>query len=266
MAVGEGAVGGERLLAGAAAVEHGAQLAPAGKPEVEGGADALGGQRQAVPGGVPGEEDAVLDGRAQLVGDPVALVALGRQAEVRGEPDGRLLDVMGGPEGADADAELIARRGSSSRSRRGCSARRSRPRGPRRARRVDLESAREAVRSGGWIGGAVGQHAPPAERVDDQRRGYLAPVGVDGVAAATGDGGGLEVDLGGVGLAAQDARRARGSRTSRTAPAAASESCGRACGRRMSLKLWRMRARRDRARRATRSGIAQAEVWRSPSS
>ena len=75
-------VAGERLLARAAPVEHRAQLAPAGEPEVERRADPLGGERQAVPGRVAGEEHAVLDGAAQLVGDPVALVALGRQAEV----------------------------------------------------------------------------------------------------------------------------------------------------------------------------------------
>ncbi len=37
-----------------------------------------------MPGGVADEEDAVLDRRAQLVGNPVALVAVGRQAEVAG--------------------------------------------------------------------------------------------------------------------------------------------------------------------------------------
>ena len=99
-----------------APVEHRAQLAPAGQPEVQRRADALGGQRQAVAGGVADEEHAVLDGRAQLVGDPVALVALRWQAEVVGEPHGRLLDVVGGPERADADAQLVVARESSSRS------------------------------------------------------------------------------------------------------------------------------------------------------
>ena len=48
----EGPVARQCLLARALALEHGAQLAPAGEPEVERRADALGGQRQAVPGGV----------------------------------------------------------------------------------------------------------------------------------------------------------------------------------------------------------------------
>ena len=89
--VGEGAVARQRLLARALPVEHRAQLAPAGEAEVERGADALGGQRQAVPGGVADEEDAVLDRAAQLVGDPVALVAAaaagrGRRPAARSAP------------------------------------------------------------------------------------------------------------------------------------------------------------------------------------
>jgi len=60
-----------------------------------------------MPGRVPGEEDTVLGGAAQLMGDPVALVAVGGQAEVGGEADGRLLDVVGGSVGADADAQLV---------------------------------------------------------------------------------------------------------------------------------------------------------------
>ena len=92
-----------------------AQLAPAGEAEVERGADALGGQRQAVPGGVAGEEHAVLDRAAQLVRDPVALVALAPAApRSRASLHGRLLDVVARPEGADAHAQLLAARGSSS--------------------------------------------------------------------------------------------------------------------------------------------------------
>src|SRR5271156_4873056 len=89
--------------------ERGAQLAPAGEAEVQGGANPLGGQGQAVTGGVTGEEHAVLDGRAQLVGDPVALIAVGRQALIAGQPDGWLLDMVLWPERADADAQLIMR-------------------------------------------------------------------------------------------------------------------------------------------------------------
>ena len=99
----------ERLLARLAALEDQAQLAPAGQAEVERGADALGRGRQAVPGAVADEEDAVLDGRAHLVGDPVALVAHGGDVEVAGQAHGRLLDVVARLERADADAQLVAR-------------------------------------------------------------------------------------------------------------------------------------------------------------
>ncbi len=68
MSVGEGAVAGERLLARAAALDHRAQLASAGQAEVQRRADALGGERQAVPGRVAREEHAVLDSIAQLWG------------------------------------------------------------------------------------------------------------------------------------------------------------------------------------------------------
>ena len=106
----EGAVALERLLAGRAPGEGVAQLAAERQREVERGTDALGGQRQAVPGGVADEEDAVLGGRAQLVRDPVALEAHRRQREVAGERDGRVLDVVAGLERADADAQLAGGR------------------------------------------------------------------------------------------------------------------------------------------------------------
>ena len=79
----EAVVARERLLARARALQHGAQLAPARDAEVERRADPLGGERQAVAGRVAGEEDPVLGGRAELVRDPVALVAVGRQPERR---------------------------------------------------------------------------------------------------------------------------------------------------------------------------------------
>ena len=78
-------VAGERLGGRLAALDDAAQLAPDGDPEVERRADALGGQRDAVPGGVAGEEHAVLGAVAQLVGDPVALVAHGVAAQVLGQ-------------------------------------------------------------------------------------------------------------------------------------------------------------------------------------
>jgi hypothetical protein len=71
----ERAVTRQRLLARDRAGERPAQLATERKREVEGRPDALRRQRQAVPGRVADEEHAVLGRRAQLVGDPVALVA-----------------------------------------------------------------------------------------------------------------------------------------------------------------------------------------------
>ena len=61
-----------------------------------------------MPGGVAGEEDAVLDGRPQLVGDPVALVAHGLGAEVLRELHRVVLHVEARVEGADADPQLLA--------------------------------------------------------------------------------------------------------------------------------------------------------------
>ena len=110
MRVGEVAVAGQRLLARGLAGENRAQLASAGQAEVDRGANALGGQWETVPGRVAGEEHAVLDRTAELVGDPVALVALRRQPELGREADRWVLDVVRGPEGADADAQLIAGR------------------------------------------------------------------------------------------------------------------------------------------------------------
>ena len=183
VAVGEGAVARERIRARAVAVEHRAQLASARETEVEGGADALCGQRQAVPGGVPDEEHVVLDGGPQLVGDPVALVALRRQVEVARQPDGRLLDMVSGPEGARADAQLIV--GGEAPGVSGADVAGIDPQLHllAAAGRVDLEAAREAG-FGRLDRGRVGQHAPPAERVDDQRRGQIAAIGVDGEAVA----------------------------------------------------------------------------------
>ena len=79
-------------------------------PEVEGSPNALGGQRQAVTGGVPDEEDPVLGPGAELVRDPVPLVANGGPLEVVGEQHGGVLDVEARVEGADADP-LLSRAG-----------------------------------------------------------------------------------------------------------------------------------------------------------
>src|ERR1700761_4886767 len=56
----ERVVAGQRLFAGPVAVDDAAQLAPACDAEVQSGADALGGQRQAMARGVADEEHAVL--------------------------------------------------------------------------------------------------------------------------------------------------------------------------------------------------------------
>src|SRR5207344_2608532 len=99
--------GGRAALA---ALDHAAQLPSQRDPEVERGADALGAERQAVPGRVAGEEDAALGGAAQLVRDPVALVADLLAVEVVGEQLDRGAYVEAGVEGADADPQLVARR------------------------------------------------------------------------------------------------------------------------------------------------------------
>src|SRR5206468_12598023 len=106
----ERAVALERLGARRAARDDRAQLAPAGKPEVQRRADALRGRRQAVPGAVATEEHVALGGGADAVGDPVALVANRLDAEVAGQLDRRLLDLVVRVERADADAHLAARR------------------------------------------------------------------------------------------------------------------------------------------------------------
>ena len=190
-----------------------------------------------MPGRVAREEDVVLGRAAQLMWDPVALVADGREAEVAREAHRGLLDVMRGPEGADADAQLVARREA-----------------PRVAgadiggvdpelqilaapARMDLQAAREAG-VGRLDRRGVGKHAPPAESVDDERRAHLAAIRLnDGPGAPTA------------------ARTARGSRTWRTTRAAASARYGRACAR---------RARRSSgaASPSARAPAARLSAWR----
>jgi hypothetical protein len=63
------------------------------------------------------------------------------------------------------------------------------------ALRVDLEPARER-RVGGLVAAVGGEDPPPAERVDDQRGGEVAAVGVDGLPAPPADLGGLELGVG----------------------------------------------------------------------
>ena len=219
----------ERLLARLAALEDEAQLAPAGQAEVERRADALGRGRQAVPGAVADEEDAVLDRRAHLVGDPVALVAHGRDVEVAGQAHGRLLDVVARLEGADADAQLVAR-----------------GEAPRVAGahvggiepqlevvaggvRVDLQPAREArLRAAGSACGALEstRRQPRASTISGAVRSPRSVCRVNPGPAV--DLGRVELDVGR--LRAQQARTARGSRRSRTSTAGSSGRSSSACG------------------------------------
>ena len=128
----------------------------------------------------------------QLVRDPVALPALGRHADVGGELQRRLLDVVARVERPDADAQLAV--------------------GGKRPRvaaldvlrvdpqlevvaagvRMDLQAAREA-RVGRLDVRALAEDPPPAEAVDDQRRRDVAAVGVDGEVGAAVDLRGLEL-------------------------------------------------------------------------
>ena len=172
----EGPVAGQRRVAARAALDHRADLAPADVAEVEGGADALGGDRQAVAGRVAAEEDVAIDAVAELVGDPVALVALGRQIEALGQLDGRVLDVVVGVEAADPDAELVAGREAPAVSGGNDSALDPELEVRAGAAGMDLETARER-RVGRLV--AVAEDPAPAERVDDQRGRDDAAVGPD---------------------------------------------------------------------------------------
>ncbi len=194
--IGERGVARERRGAVAPALEHGPQLAPAGDREVERRADALRGDREAVAGGVAGEEDPVLGGGAEPVRDPVALVAVGREAEVVGQPDRRLLDPVVGVEGADADAHLVARRERPAVARADEALVDPQLEVAARPARVHLQPAREPrVRRLHERGAEV---ALPAQRVDDERRADVAAVRVhDDLAVAAQR---PPVDLGGLEL------------------------------------------------------------------
>ena len=180
---------------GAAALEHRAQLAPAGEPEVQRRADPLGGQRQAVAGGVAGEEDAVLDRRGAAGGGSSCPgsrtpAARGRRASLHR----RLLDVVGWARTSPRRRAAPRPRGSSTSSRPARSPRRATAPCPRRGPAGGPRARARAARAGGWIGSALESTRRQPRRVDDQRRAQLAAVGVDGVAAAPGDGRGLELE------------------------------------------------------------------------
>jgi hypothetical protein len=192
--VGERAVARECLLARTRPCDDRPQLAPASQAEVERRADALRGERETVPGGIADEEHAILDGAAQLVGDPVSLVALGREAEIVREPDGGVLDVMGRPEGTDSHPQLVA--GGEAPRVAGADVAGVDPQLHlwTVALGMDLQATRHArVR---WLDGrAIRQHATPTQTIDDQRRTQVPAVAVDDEAVTAGNGGGLELEL-----------------------------------------------------------------------
>src|SRR3954452_15620673 len=103
--VGVAAQGGVAILL---ARDHPGDLAAGRDPEVERRPDPLAAEREAVPGAVAREEDAVLDGGAQAMREPVALVANRVGVQALGERDRRLLHMAARVVRADADARLAA--------------------------------------------------------------------------------------------------------------------------------------------------------------
>jgi hypothetical protein len=185
-------VAAQRGVLVGAALQHGGDLPAGGDAEVQRGADALGGEREAVAGGVADEEDPVLGGGAQLVRDPVALVAVELAADVADQVDRGLLDRDLRIERADADADLVTR--GERPAVTGAEVALGDPQLEVRAGalRVDLQPAAErGVRRLEVVAG--GEDPAPAERVDDQRRAQVAAVGVHGVAGAALDLGDLKV-------------------------------------------------------------------------
>ena len=229
VAGGEGVVARQRLLAALRRREDRPQLAAAGEPEVQRGADPLGGQRQAVAGRVPGEEHPVLGrrraGRAEsscpgsgrvsapsssasrTVGSRTWKRGSNEPTPIRSSPSaGKLQPYPAGHVAAvDPHLQIVAG-----------------------AERVHLEPAREQ-RVGRLDVGPGPEHAAPAERVDDQRRADLAAVGVHVDARRRG-----RLDLRGLELerrpARPAARTASGSRRSRTSTAGRSGRSRAGCG------------------------------------
>ena len=204
---------------------------------------------------------------AQLVRDPVALVADGVAAQPLGELDRRLLDVEARVERADADPHLVVARESSSRSRPARSSGRSRSRARRSMPRgMHLEAARERrVRRLVAVGA---EHPAPAERVHDQRsatprRGRCCTTTRRRRAEPRAlDRRGLELRV--VLVVEQLAERAVVER--REGPGQR-EAHGRVRGvdARARSKVWRIEPSSPSASSHS-VGAAQAEVWRSPTS
>src|SRR3954447_24717543 len=179
----EGGVAAQGLVALLLARDDLRDLAAGRDPEVERGADPLAAEREAVAGAVAGEEDAALDGSTQAVREPVALVADNVGVQAPGERDGRLLDVATRVVGADADAGLAARGHAPAVARADEVALDPDVEGIAFAVavrvRMDLEAAAE--RRLGRLVVRAREHAAPAERVDDQRGVERAAVGAHGV-------------------------------------------------------------------------------------
>ena len=166
------------LIAASAALEHGAELAARPRAEVERGPDPLRGQRQALAGRVAGEEDAPFGRGAELVRDPVALVADLLSAEVGGEQIGPLADVVTRPVGAGPDPQLLARGEAPAVAGARVAAVDPDLEVVAVSSRMDLQrpGQRRVDRLEVVTGG---EDPPPAERVEDQRGVDRAAVGLD---------------------------------------------------------------------------------------
>src|SRR3954454_19029742 len=130
------------------------------------------------------KEDRAGRGRvAQPVWDPVALVANGRQIQIVGQQDGRVLHVEAGIERADADPQLVAGREAPAVAGRYVAAVDPDLEARARAMRVHLEPPRER-RIRGRVNTVSREDAAPAEGVNHERRLDVAAVGVDGGSGA----------------------------------------------------------------------------------
>ena len=127
------------------------------------------------PAESPQKKTPVLGAAAELVGDPVALVAHRVALEVVGEEDGRVLHVEARVERADADPRLLAGREGPAVAGGHVAAVDPDLEIVAGAGRMHLEPARE--RRVGRLIARRGEHAPPAERIDHERRRNLAAVG-----------------------------------------------------------------------------------------
>ena len=199
--------------------------------------------------------------RAQLVRDPVALVADGSTPTSSASRTVGSLTWKRGSNEPDADAQLLVGREAPAVAGGHVASGRSTAPGPRAAADgMDLQPARQA-RLGRLDVVAGAEHAAPAEAVDDQRRAQVAAVGVHDVARPPVHLGGLERPRPAPARAA--ARTACGSRRSRTSRAAASARCRGACARAARRRSAGARPPGP-GRAATPVGMPQAEVWRSP--